>query len=131
VKAEELLQEFERYYDMTYGKGAQEYIFKYLRRFDELYLDALLDTTILRHSSQYKKLPDIAVFEEFQEEATAGYRLLKNRRTAEDLRGVKQISEDDIDIRAMADERGIDTHKDGWLARLFLDGLSKGGADNS
>jgi hypothetical protein len=52
------------YYGLTYPEGQRDDLLEYLTKRSERWLDALYKAVIRNVSSQYKSLPDIAVFEQ-------------------------------------------------------------------
>lgn len=63
MNVKEFIGSIERAYSLTYGEWMRKLIERYLFGWEEYKLSILFAETLKAHSSTYKSLPDIAIFE--------------------------------------------------------------------
>ena len=63
------LTNIEAYYNVQYPIGQKALVAKYLDGKDERYLDFLFKIAVVKHSTKWGKVPDIAIFEELRTQA--------------------------------------------------------------
>jgi hypothetical protein len=68
MTAKEFINRVQEYYG-SYRKGQQREIAKYLADRNEVYLDHLYHQCLYGYSSKWRSPPDIAVFQEFAQDA--------------------------------------------------------------
>ena len=99
-----------------YPEGQKKDIADYIRGLSPVYLDTLKKVLLRSYSSEYRKPPDVAVFERFGEEtldAMPELPAIEAPPTEDEVKNKKTIY-------AEARERGIDTNKEGWMYKLFV-----------
>lgn len=116
MTGKEFIVWIEGYYG-PYPLGQQRDVAEYVEKLAPAYLDSLRLALMRSFTSQYKKAPDIAIFEKYQEDALAAMparpALMAPVDDAEEYRNMGILS-------AEARRRGIDPTIEGWMARLLF-----------
>lgn len=81
---EDFISRVQNYYGVSYHIGQQEAIVEYLGAKTPEYLSALYKTCLLRFSSKWKTVPDIAIFEEVRDEVLQRMREYQRSVAAEE-----------------------------------------------
>lgn len=90
---QEFISKVQAYYGSAYREGQQEAIVEYLGSKSPEYMTALYRVCLLRFSSKWKMVPDIAIFEELSEEAV---QKVKDYRRSIAAKQPLQIEETDM-----------------------------------
>jgi len=115
MTGKEFVMWIEGYYS-PYPIGQMRDVAEYVGKLSPTYLDALRWALMRGFTSQYKKAPDIAIFEKFQEDALAAMPARPALEAPEDEEEYRNL----VDLSAEARRRGIDPTVEGWMARLLF-----------
>lgn len=123
MTGKEFLKWVQGYY-APYPVGQQMDIVEYISKQPNDFLDALKQVLIKRYSSEYRRAPDVAIFEKLATEASASMirnlPLIEAPRDSEEYQNLVKLSHE-------ARQRGIDPTVEGWLVRLMFDRMKEKG----
>lgn len=106
-------------YYSPYPVGQKRDIAEYVTRLSPEYLDALKQVLVRRCSSEYRRPPDVAVFERLSEEVEEAVAmshpqtLIEAPRDLEEYRNLADLTDE-------AHRRGIDPARPGWMSKLLM-----------
>jgi hypothetical protein len=110
----------EGYYG-PYPEGQKRDIAEYIGRLCPAYLDSLRLALMHGFTSQYKKAPDIAIFEKYFADAIAYMPERPALEAPVDIKEYRNL----VDLSDEARRRGIDPTVEGWMARLLFARISE------